>query len=227
MLTKDASLHYFSSVPTGFGLGGAFGLFMSGLDSPVTTERMTARETLRDMGRKSKSYAKNFAIVGLMFAGSECMLESVSATLQMREYGGWGVGVQVSYICYCKLFSCVCTCLSSVFKASVIAPFLSSSLSIYSPLPQHRGRSGLATSTMAGCVTGGVIGLRGESQSYFHSFPHLLFACHTVLLVLFDSHVTSCLFFLHSPCSAGIKAAAVGCAGFAAFSAAIDYFLRH
>ena len=62
---------------SGFGLGGAFGLFMSGLDSPVTAEKMTARQTLRDMGKKSKSYAKNFALVGLMFAGSECMLESV------------------------------------------------------------------------------------------------------------------------------------------------------
>lgn len=79
MFTKGVSLPSSSSVPIGFGLGGAFGLFMSGLDSPVTTERMTARETLRDMGKKSKSYAKNFAIVGLMFAGSECMLESVSA----------------------------------------------------------------------------------------------------------------------------------------------------
>lgn len=78
-VNKDVSLPSSSSVPIGFGLGGAFGLFMSGLDSPVTTERMTARETLRDMGKKSKSYAKNFAIVGLMFAGSECMLESVSA----------------------------------------------------------------------------------------------------------------------------------------------------
>ena len=54
---------------------------MSGLDSPVTSEKMTARETLRDMGTKSKSYAKNFALVGLMFAGSECMLESVSRPL--------------------------------------------------------------------------------------------------------------------------------------------------
>ena len=27
--------------------------------------------------------------------------------------------------------------------------------------------------------------------------------------------------------TAGVKAAAVSCAGFAAFSAAIDYFLRH
>ena len=65
-------------ISAGFGLGGAFGLFMSGLDSPVTSEKMTARETLRDMGAKSKSYAKNFALVGLMFAGTECMLESVS-----------------------------------------------------------------------------------------------------------------------------------------------------
>lgn len=65
--------------PPGFGLGGAFGLFMSGLDSPITStaERMTTRETLRDMGQKSKSYAKNFALIGFMFAGSECLLESV------------------------------------------------------------------------------------------------------------------------------------------------------
>lgn len=76
----------FNILPAGFGLGGAFGLFMSGLDSPVTTEKMTARETLRDMGAKSKSYAKNFALVGLMFAGSECMLESVSELLSVCVY---------------------------------------------------------------------------------------------------------------------------------------------
>ncbi len=62
----------------GGGLGGAFGLFMSGLDSPVTHEKMTTRQTLRDMGQKSKSYAKNFALVGFMFAGTECLMESVS-----------------------------------------------------------------------------------------------------------------------------------------------------
>ncbi len=59
-------------------MGGAFGLFLSGLDSPVTREKMTARQTLRDMGQKSKSYAKNFAMIGLLFAGTECALESVS-----------------------------------------------------------------------------------------------------------------------------------------------------
>lgn len=62
----------------GGGLGGAFGLFLSGLDSPVTREKMTTRQTLRDMGQKSKSYAKNFAVIGLMFAGTECLFETVS-----------------------------------------------------------------------------------------------------------------------------------------------------
>lgn len=61
----------------GGGLGGAFGLFLSGLDSPITNEKMTARQTLRDMGQKSKSYAKNFALIGLMFAGTECLFETV------------------------------------------------------------------------------------------------------------------------------------------------------
>lgn len=62
----------------GGGLGGVFGLFMSGLDSPITHEKITARQTLREMSQKSKSYAKNFALIGLMFAGTECMLENVS-----------------------------------------------------------------------------------------------------------------------------------------------------
>ena len=63
--------------PPGGGVGGAFGLFLSGLDSPITSEKMTTRQTLREMGQKSKSYAKNFALIGFMFAGTECLLETV------------------------------------------------------------------------------------------------------------------------------------------------------
>ena len=74
---KSINLSLSLSAP-GFGLGGAFGLFMSGLDSPITHEKMTTRETLREMGQKSKSYAKNFGLVGFMFSGTECLMESVS-----------------------------------------------------------------------------------------------------------------------------------------------------
>ena len=53
-------------------------------------------------------------------------------------------------------------------------------------IESHRGRSDLTNGTLAGCVTGGMLGFR-----------------------------------------AGPQAAAFGCAGFAAFSTAIDYYFRH
>ncbi len=39
------------------------------------------RYTLRDMGQRSYSTAKNFAVVGAMFAGTECLIETVCCLL--------------------------------------------------------------------------------------------------------------------------------------------------
>ncbi|XP_014665934.1 PREDICTED: mitochondrial import inner membrane translocase subunit Tim22-like [Priapulus caudatus] len=63
----------------GFGLGGAFGLFTAGLDPSITgadARQQTAKEVVQEMGKRGMSYAKNFAVIGAMFAGTECVLES-------------------------------------------------------------------------------------------------------------------------------------------------------
>ncbi|CAH1802294.1 unnamed protein product, partial [Owenia fusiformis] len=113
----------------GFGIGAAFGLFTAGIDplSTVTgSETPTTRAVFQEMKTRSLSYGKNFALVGCMFAGSECLIET------------------------------------------------------------YRGKTELLNGTMAGGFTGGIIGLR-----------------------------------------AGIKPGLIGAAGFAAFSTAIDYWLRY
>ncbi|XP_028400996.1 mitochondrial import inner membrane translocase subunit Tim22-like [Dendronephthya gigantea] len=114
----------------GYLLGGGFGIFTAGLDTSMPTSisgqvDTSARATLREMGQRASSYGKNFGVVGAMFSGTECVVES------------------------------------------------------------YRGKSDWKNGTLSGCITGGAIGLR-----------------------------------------AGGKAALFGCAGFAAFSTAIDYYLR-
>ncbi|KAL1302986.1 hypothetical protein AAFC00_003302 [Neodothiora populina] len=121
----------------GFGLGGAFGLFMSSMryDTPMmaqgTTEitnypiREQLRRGFKDMGKASWSSAKNFGLVGAIFAGTECCIEGL------------------------------------------------------------RAKNDLYNGVAAGCLTGGALAAK-----------------------------------------AGPQAAAFGCAGFAAFSAAIDWYMR-
>lgn len=46
--------------------------------STMTTETPTTRMVLREMKTRAMSYGKNFALVGALFAGTECCLESVS-----------------------------------------------------------------------------------------------------------------------------------------------------
>ncbi|GFO27642.1 mitochondrial import inner membrane translocase subunit tim22 [Plakobranchus ocellatus] len=117
-----------ASCVVGFALGGAFGLFTAGVDpmSTMSTETPTTRMVLREMKNRSLSYGKNFALVGAMFAGTECLVES------------------------------------------------------------YRGKTELINGTMSGAIVGGVLGVR-----------------------------------------AGLKAGALGAVGFAVFSTAIDYYMRH
>jgi hypothetical protein len=69
----------FSGV-VGFGLGGAIGLFSASVGPDLAvldSEKQNWREVLRDMKTKSLSHAKNFGILGAMFACTECAIESV------------------------------------------------------------------------------------------------------------------------------------------------------
>lgn len=64
----------------GYGLGGAIGLFSASVNPTVTgndAKQQTAREVFRDMKVSTLSYAKNFAMIGLMFSAVECTIETV------------------------------------------------------------------------------------------------------------------------------------------------------
>ncbi|ESO91626.1 hypothetical protein LOTGIDRAFT_97403, partial [Lottia gigantea] len=67
-----------TSCVIGFALGGVFGLFTASIDpaSTISPEPLTLKATAREMKARSLSYGKNFAIIGAMFAGTECCLES-------------------------------------------------------------------------------------------------------------------------------------------------------
>ncbi|XP_046384782.1 mitochondrial import inner membrane translocase subunit Tim22 [Ischnura elegans] len=63
----------------GYGLGAAIGLFSASVNPTITgadAKQQTAREVLRDMKNTTVGYAKNFAMIGMVFAGVECAIES-------------------------------------------------------------------------------------------------------------------------------------------------------
>ncbi|TPX75120.1 hypothetical protein CcCBS67573_g03610 [Chytriomyces confervae] len=156
-LTEACPTKSVLALTAGFALGGVFGMFMSSMDMSSQMEfekyqnmstREQIRHTLRDMGSRSYATAKNFAIVGAVFAGSECVIESVRLFLFSRV---------LSWITHAN---------ASDFD--------------------YRAKNDIYNGVTAGCFTGAALAARG-----------------------------------------GPKAMATGCVGFAAFSAAIDYYMRH
>eukprot|EP00887_Chlorella_sp_A99_P001415 scaffold8.g1415.t1 len=96
----------------GAGLGVMFGLFMGTMDGAglgidgtlaVENQKQTVRQVARDMARnagsKSLSYAKGFAVMGALFAGSECVIEKYRAKHDMYNsiYAGCATGAALAH----------------------------------------------------------------------------------------------------------------------------------
>ncbi|KAI9593843.1 Tim17/Tim22/Tim23/Pmp24 family-domain-containing protein [Syncephalis fuscata] len=73
----------------GFGLGALFGLFMAGLDFSTPEQHLNrpepklkeqVKDVFKDMGKRSYSSAKNFAVVAAIYTGVECYIKSYRAT---------------------------------------------------------------------------------------------------------------------------------------------------
>ncbi|AES89628.1 mitochondrial import inner membrane translocase subunit TIM22-4 isoform X1 [Medicago truncatula] len=67
----------------GGGLGIAMGLFLGALDNPMMQEQMTGKQQFifqaKQMGRRSWSSAKAFAVMGFVFSAAECVVEKARA----------------------------------------------------------------------------------------------------------------------------------------------------
>lgn len=71
----------------GGGLGLLMGLFLGALDNPIMQDEMTARQqfiyTAKQMGRRSWSSCKAFAVMGLVFSAAECVVEKVRQRINL------------------------------------------------------------------------------------------------------------------------------------------------
>jgi len=65
----------------GGGLGFFMGLFLGSLDTHLMQDEMTGRQQFiyqaKQMGRRSWSSAKAFAVMGFIFSAAECVVEKV------------------------------------------------------------------------------------------------------------------------------------------------------
>lgn len=87
------------SFVVGGALGGFIGLFSSSIAPQHTHVQMNTRETFMDMKTTIVSNAKNFAVIGLMFASTECIIESYRAKSDMKNavYSGFVTGGLIGF----------------------------------------------------------------------------------------------------------------------------------
>ncbi|KAL4425000.1 hypothetical protein ABPG77_002885 [Micractinium sp. CCAP 211/92] len=97
------------SAVLGSGMGVMFGIFMGTMDTGGAAggvgdyQNQTMRQAFREMAKntmaKSKSYAKGFAAMGALFAGSECLIESYRAKHDARNsiYAGCATGAILAH----------------------------------------------------------------------------------------------------------------------------------
>lgn len=69
-------------------MGAAIGLFSSSVNpnvsAPGLEKQQTAREVFREMRITTHGYAKNFALIGMVFSAVECTIETVKLLLNFR-----------------------------------------------------------------------------------------------------------------------------------------------
>ena len=90
--TESCMMKPLMTVPLGFVMGAAFGVFMGsweGISPPVLLPGVPMppakpmveefRATGRQMGRKARNWSRNFAVITAIFSGTECVLERIRA----------------------------------------------------------------------------------------------------------------------------------------------------
>lgn len=77
------------------GMAGVFfGMLFGSLEQPMNVEQMSTKQVLiqgaKTMGSKSYSMGKTFAVMGAIYAGSECMIEKARAKHDIVNAAGAG-----------------------------------------------------------------------------------------------------------------------------------------
>lgn len=80
-------LPFFELIVAGYGLGLVIGLFSSSVNPNIAVgpdvKQQTVREIFREMKTTSHGYGKSFAVVGALYAASECIVETVSMIVDL------------------------------------------------------------------------------------------------------------------------------------------------